>query len=459
MKRPWYITFLLFFWLATAYGFLHVCGLAWLSNVLSPIWNGPTQFHDQIQVTEDGEAVIQSGNNREINFRQLDGTPIQNSVGVQSKFVQQSAGFSKPIVFEPLSWSNRMSSFGDFQRPLTCWYLVNPPHLKCRAFFVGYGKSTRQLVGYIGIQGFMSTPPTAEESFPIETSVHWAFHGNLTSSQGANMGRWVSEPGEWAMSNYIPRVNVKPDAVWLLSAGKIYEILLGERTVRVLVDKPAGMTSLAGVTVTKQDDKSYFNLLARTDEAVITIDPETGSSQSIPTGPLKGSEWFYSLKSGQRVHTTSEWVVEDHRQHGHYTVQWIAPDNQIERTTELDLNSSKVERAVLIPPAFLPLPLASFGGWVISSIFQPRMKESIDFGPWMIISLIVGIAAGWACYLRERDVFQSGNLLMPIAVGLGGWFGWIGYSFVRPLPARQANRQWMPARPEPNLPIGTEIFA
>jgi ABC-2 type transport system ATP-binding protein len=40
-----------------------------------------------------------------------------------------------------------------------------------------------------------------------------------------------------------------------------------------------------------------------------------------------------------------------------------------------------------------------------------------------------------------------------------GWFVWIGYCCVRPLPARLPGGRWMPSQPEPNRPIGTEVFA
>ena len=80
------------------------------------------------------------------------------------------------------------------------------------------------------------------------------------------------------------------------------------------------------------------------------------------------------------------------------------------------------------------------------------------FGSWLIFSFLVGLVVGWDCWRRER-IRGSTGWIWPIAVGLCGWFGWMAYVSLRPLPARLPNRQRLAARPEPNLSVGTEIFA
>jgi len=87
-----------------------------------------------------------------------------------------------------------------------------------------------------------------------------------------------------------------------------------------------------------------------------------------------------------------------------------------------------------------------------------RMAGAMLWG-WVLLAVLVGIACGWACRRRERDVFGNTSWLWPVLVGLCGWFGWMAYICLRPLPARLPHGQWMPSQPDPGRPLGTEVFA
>ena len=92
--------------------------------------------------------------------------------------------------------------------------------------------------------------------------------------------------------------------------------------------------------------------------------------------------------------------------------------------------------------------------------YPARLFQFLSFVKiWIIVSVLVGLGTAWQVRRREVDVFQSSSWFWPILAGACGWFGWIGYSFVNPLPARLPNHQWLPAQPEPARPLGTEIFA
>ncbi len=476
MTRSWPVSLLMFACLTVGYGVVHVVVSTWGISVSQAIWPDSTPL-ERLGITEDGEALIQSySSNSRVTFRKLDGTPVPETLGLFQKFAS-SATLQYLHQAEPRSWNVRIASFHDYQKPATCWYLIVPPNRASTGYFVGYDQISRRLVGYVGVNGFSAQPPTVDQSFPINTSENYAFVGSVASTQTPSpySYSYSAEPnGNGLDMQYVPVANAAADAVWIRSQGTIYEIRLGARTVRAMLENRSDLLQLAQTTIVR-DRKSYLQLLGRTETGLLIIDPESGTAETVPLEPVPrhGYESFYELNGGSRIlvhHTTS---TRHGRSHQHHRIFWLGEDGQTDRREELTLDFSY---GLQLNPntAFslaCPSPVVAFGALFIAPAFMPEespetqtysgrlMQFFADARGWFIVSLVTGILTGWACRRREREVFGSSNWLWPILVGACGWFGWMGYICLRPLPARLPHGQWLSAQPEPNRPLGTEIFA
>jgi hypothetical protein len=155
-----------------------------------------------------------------------------------------------------------------------------------------------------------------------------------------------------------------------------------------------------------------------------------------------------------------------------HQIQWINDDGTVERRAEWTSPDTTVSEPVGLGFSLgIPAPLVSLGAWLTTPFLPSSLWKGKDtplgrmgefffyFKVWLGTSLLIGIATGGACRLRERTVFGTSNWFWPILVGACGWFGWMGYICLRPLPARLPRGAWLPSRPEPAQPIDTEIFA
>jgi len=465
----------MFAFLTVGYGVVHVVVSIWAISISQAVWPDSTPS-ELLRVTDDGEALIQSYGRGKVTFRKLDGTPVPETLGMFQKFANP-ATLATQNPGEPRTWRTRIASFHDYQKPATCWYLILPPNRASTAYFVGYEQPSRRLVGYIGVSGFSSQLPTVEQSFPITTSADYAFVGSVASTQTINPYAYANsaEPNADNLDmQYIPMANARADAVWIRSQGTIYEIRLGARTVRTALKGLLEMRCLAQ-TSTDRDGKTFLELLGRSETGLLIIDPETGTVETVPLEPVprNGYESFYQLKDGRRMlvhHTTTN-------RHGrslqHHRISWLGEDGQTARTEEVTLDYTyglQLNPSIAFSLA-CPSPVVAVGALFIAPAFTPadspetqtysgRVAQFFaEAWGWFAVALLTGILTGWTCRRRERDVFGSSHWLWPILVGACGWFGWMGYICLRPLPARLPHGQWLPTTPEPNPALGTEIFA
>jgi hypothetical protein len=386
----------------------------------------------------------------------------------------------QPDIVEPIYWSGRIASFHDFQNPATSWYLITPPHRGGNAHFIGYDPISRGVVGYIGLDGFLSQPPAIDRSFQIKHH-HWAaYYGSIVASQNPYSYFQVAfEPsGRDVEIQYAPKVNASPDLVWILSNGTIHEVRLKTRTVNTIVKDRPDIRELAQFTY-EDDGKSYLKLIVRAETELLILDPDTRTMESIKVVQVspEDSFEFYQLKNGHRVLTRSPKQdlesVTNHQQ-----IYWLDENGQIERQAEANLVrqlhtagiSESIYISILFPIPILPNAIATIGPLINPALFQGKSYDPLPYSQmvwkayqdsaiWIALSILVGLLTGLVCRRREVDVFGNHGWMWPIIVGVTGWFGWMGYICVRPLPARLPNRQWMPNQPEPVRPIGTEIFA
>ena len=476
MSRSSHPSLLMFVWLTIAYTVVHGAVASWGIMCWQAFFPS-SQYVESVKISEDGEPLIQmiSGIQRQkVAYRHFDGTVLPD--GGKNDFAGPVylPNLTKPA--EAISWNSRISCFSDYQIPSTCWYLIAPPNRSSTAYFVGYDPLSRRLVGYISMIGFSSELPTIDESFPINSSYQASFANIMTASIQSpdviepHIGHDFEPDAEWT-KKWVQQTGAQPDHVWILSNGNLYEIRLRERAVRKLIENRSDLHSLSPFSVDK-DGTFIQKLIVKGESEMMIIDHRaSGHTDTLKLDPLPANSYvfFYQLKNGQRLLT-----YDVGRSLGNLTwtshIKWLDAEGHVDRVAEAKLSYKPPSPPFDIGLAAylgIPSPLVAFGSW-LATPFLPEftMEANSTLGEffhylklWLGLSLLTGIATGWACRRRERDCFGSSSWFWPIIVGACGWFGWMGYICLRPLPARLPRGQWLPAQPEPAQPLGTEIFA
>jgi len=459
----------MFAWLTIGYGVIQFIVAMWAGSILDQIFPSTTP-NESIVITNDGEALIQSYalNYSSVQIRRLDGTPVSERAGLGKSFVQPTSYIYLAPNEIPVNWNSRVTSFYDFQKPSTYWYFTIVPGHEKTAFFVGFDRLSRRRVGYIGLDGFSQQEPTMNQSFPLPEGGFQGLRGVIATGQATGPYEPYAESMELQTA---PMANAGLDVVWILSRGSIYEVQLGARTVRKVLDNHPELRFLVQGLVTR-DEKNYLQLLARTTEGLLTIDPKTSETHfaALESAPIGFNETIYQIPKHGRV------IVQSDRHPGHgikqqVNVIWMDDDGRMVRQADTEIFR-------YVPPlqqyfdwsvsASCPIPLVSVGAAFCAPAFMPPEPNLTYFGSclklfndlklWVMTSVIVGLISGWFCRRRQRDVFGVTNWFWPILVGICGLFGWIGYICVFPLPARLPGGTWLPSKPEPARSQGVEIY-
>lgn len=460
--------------LTVGYAVVHVVLAMWAGTIIDSVWTA-SGVYESIQFQEDGEPLItrQSAEGTHHEYRTLDGVPVPAAEAQRN--VASPASLWLMLPGEPHSWRQRMTPFNDGQTPAVYWYLLAPPEAPGTAYFVGYDAASRRLIGYLGVNGFVAQTPSPADSFSVETNQTYPFQGVAASPQHQYLFASPYEP-HYLDANAANFANVPVDAAWLLADDVVYEVRLQTRTVKPLLTGRTGLQSLLRSQV-KQDGKALLKLLIRTETGVLSFDPGSQELREWPLEPAPplASETYLELPDGGLAYMLT------HRNDGtdqpaEHTFVWFdAAGQETRRATTRTSNLNRSPSGALataglsvsMPAPVIPLGVLTIGPWVSSPMDFPgvttvgeRFQRILWFvAGWLAVTVAIGIACGWACRRRERDVFQNASWLWPILVGFCGWFGWLGYICLRPLPARLPHGRWLPEQPEPNLPLGTEIFA
>ena len=473
MSRSSHASLLMFILLTIGYSVVHGVVAFWGIMCLQVFFPTP-QLHESIRITQEGEPLIEvwDGERTKSGYRHLDGTMQQDMMKRSFEPPVYLPRLTEPA--EAISWNGRIAGFFDYQTPGTCWYLIAPPNRSSTAYFVGYDPKSRRIEGYIGLNGFSSEMPTINESFPIRSSYQTSFDHVMTAAiqNSAGIEQFNEPDAEWT-KEWIQTAGGLPDHVWILSKGTLYEVRLRERAVHKLVENRPDLHSVSTFSIDREG-KNLKRLALNGESELLIVEPQSGQSESVKLDQTSANSnfFFYQLKNGQRLLSYDVGRNAGNRIWTSH-IKWLDAEGHVERVAETKLNykppSPPLDMGLAAYLGF-PSPLVAFGSWLYTPFLPEfalvansplgRLSEFFHhMNLWVGLSLLTGIATGWACRRRERDCFGSSSWFWPIIVGACGWFGWMGYICLRPLPARLPRGKWLPAQPEPAQPLGTEIFA
>ncbi len=471
---------LMFLWLVLGYAIAHVVVAAWLGAMIESVWQ-PDYRYENVEVMSDGEPLVRIYSRRTNQYRTLDGELVSAAKVAErnsGRTVSQASIGIHPPSTQPSNWSQRLLPLTDGATLPVYWYAVLPQEVPGTMYFAGYDSRSRRLTGYLSAGGFTALPPSVEQFFPIRTGPsYYPFIGAVKAAAISSDG-FYSHPQEPAYEALLDLyANAPGDAVWVLSRNVLYEIRLRSQTMRTLKTDLPEEAHLSRATF-KRDDKTFVQLLVRSEAELLIIDPETTNTERLALGPSvpKDSGSYMQTDDGLRLlHTQSplEPTASLSDSKWRHQLTWYDASGSIvkqaETVTQNPVSQSAVPfttgASLVCPTPIAPLVGLMVGPWVVSGreaqfAYSARLGIIWNFvWGWLLTTSIISLVIGWACRRRERDVFDNASWLWPILVGGLGWFGWMAYICLRPLPARLPHGRWMPTQPDPNRPLGTEVFA
>ena len=485
MNRKPLATGLLFAALTIGYGIVHGVLAIWVMLLIGPFWQSAWMY-ESLNVTKNGEAFIQrnmqlpgSGISRtdrlDLKGRELPQTDrLENAISGRNISLW---GDSHRTLSTPQSWQKCLIPLQDFGTPPMYWYLTAPLDNPRHVYLAAYDSQSRQLIGYMGAKGFSPKKPEPKDCLSVESrSQTYNFWNGIADSSF-----FPIEPYGYEITAYEPLhhsdaltkyANLEQNLLWILSSGNVYEINLLTKSLRILMPAPEAL--FLTHSITEQEGKQFWNLLLRTPKELRIIDPATLREIRLPVQAPQAeiSCFYYSLANGEHaLITQSNPSPENFGNPRHALIEWFTEDGKLTRTESCELAQIPENQPGNLALTFtLPVPTAPLIGLAIGPAamaqdgdtrpYSARLSRMLELcGVWFVLSLLIGLACGWIVRLRELKIRHNKSWVWPITVGCLGWFGWIGYICLRPLPAKLPDGSRMPAHPEPNRLTGIEIFA
>jgi hypothetical protein len=213
----------------------------WLIAMWDANMTGGMSVNEQLIVDRGGRAYIHTAyydpTLRREELRTIDGQAVtEDLVDLRSRALY-------PVVLSKLyegvgpnwirSWPWRLTYAGDFRQfpGSVTWFLVK--QIDGRMFFEGYDDASRMRVGFIGRDGFRSTPPGRDEWFALSprAPLYVQVDGHSLGSYGSEM--FVGEDPE----------AVAPWRLYVLDARSVVEVDLRARETRTVLEN-AGAVSI-----------------------------------------------------------------------------------------------------------------------------------------------------------------------------------------------------------------------
>ncbi|MDX1965629.1 MAG: hypothetical protein SFV23_00535 [Planctomycetaceae bacterium] len=475
---------LLFAFLTVGYALVHLMVGLWCGSLLEPILTKEA-VSEHVQWTKSGDMIVQrsvrpagSIQYSQVTYNTLDGVELPASE-IQSQFTTPVGigtwwSSTTPPTVDVVPWSKRIQSLHDRGTPPAFWYLIAPATDHSDFYLVGYDVNSRQKIGYLGVQGFSLQEPARDARFATRPYGDELWD-RLTTSNISNL-RGYPDPFEPRGQDHedIDCDNVTGVRVWVLMGGSVYEIDPRRRTVRELLKADSAL--LLTKTILEGNGKRVFHLLLRSDDALTVVDPATLEQRRLALPPTGRHQAMYALEAadGRFVVTTTTYNPSDPNTGVKYEFRWFNTDGSLARSLSRELlgrqsQQLEPETQSVGLAVCLPAPILSLGVTLLAPLFMVfdgvgDYSANLAFvarwiAVWVLATLATGVACGWACRRRELEIYQSRSWMWPIVVGLLGWFGWVGYHCLRPLPAKLPDGRWMPRRPDVVPPLGCELMA
>jgi hypothetical protein len=433
----------------------------WSRATIEELGRGDVIFED-ITFAVDGTPLIRrymSGSVSTDSYRTLDGRPFDRQ-RLSSGLREASLAGPPRQPFRGLSWEDRIVGYSDEAEAPTWWYFVHDGQAQGSGYFVGYHARSKALVGYLGRTGFQTERPAVADWFPVVAR---------SGSLGAML------PDGYPARYGSPHYRGTAGAIYVASPDLIYEVDLAKRTLKVVGEVP-GLLAIGKTNealpippdepetktrpriVTRFAPVSY--LAARTQDALVMIDPET-KAQTVYALPAE----LRSTKLGACDHLAPDTIVVhvQGRARGHvqpHRLLWLKTNGQVVREESVKLLSGAVSVdqaeeegsewvaamagipmplfSVLAVTTLMPLDLLETGE---TATYGEAFRRSLAEGwPACLVTGVLAAALAYLSLRRQRRYAQSHGVAWAVFVFLLGPAGFVGYL---------VHRAWPPCEPCP----------
>jgi hypothetical protein len=437
---------------AIAVATIWVLVIGWGAGIVASWTSSPISLSEQIVVTRSGTPLILSNpnaNHRGLSYRTLDGQPaIVGGEGLQLPEIFPPVMKAPPLFDLPVRRGTSLSTI-DHALPLGAWYVMRDDQPSGHAYFVGYNIVTKQLIGYIGRNGFQNSLPPRGEWFDVGRGSFQsatACTGGLITNGTAGAYDSVDYPG-----------NLQRWLVYMIDGNRIVEANLRERSVREVFAAPA-ITSIAVTEVSarqsqvegRPDDVGIVNrLVVRAGKEMIVLDPATGAIRQfeLPESLRDESFQFYVLPEEQILLHHSDYFAADRPSERLF---WIGADGKVTREEKVRLEqniarSNTTNRFIdsVLVNGFVPVPIFWTGMLGVAPFSeymehrQPTYMEAFakffrEFWPALLVAVAIGFVSAWIVWHWQRKYFRPNTKI------------WCAFAFLLGLPGVAA--YWLEMR-------------
>jgi hypothetical protein len=423
--QPFILATLLALGLATLWG---IAGVAVEDSLLRhPLSRAPVEV---LRFRADGTPLIQTDE----QCRDLKGHPVavpaldQWLFGVFLPAV--AIDFSSP---QGRAWGWRLREFRDGRYPNVRWYFVAAEPTHGSAYFVGYDPQTATRVGFLGTAGFRAEALPPGERFPF-SSIGRGSSQRVHSPQAVR----VQRPGEGS------RVEPPWEVLVQTDDAKLYQIDLGQRTVRVAQEGPVLSSRLL-----LRPGAETQELAVRTEDAVLLLDLQGAMIRrfTIPP-PLQEEAFSWAVTSTGEALIERSTMDQAHSQ-VHEQIDWADAAGRVQRQERVALPVRSKPYMRIFLGVILPEPLALDGlvGFLLPwrvPLFRPPDnyaeevgRNLVEYWPALLLVHLLGGLLAWLCYRRQvrYGASRAQRVVWPVFVFLFGVPGWVGYRWGRSWPA------------------------
>jgi hypothetical protein len=465
--RPWILA------LTIAIGFAVVWGI--LAAVSAVFVEGSLRSHRPVRTVEilaDGTPVIftyWSDDRQPPTYETLDGKLAFE--GMRQDVPPPAARVQEPL--RPnmwpfrLTWDRRVIAFTDRGGgSVHRWYLIHDGHRDGSAYFEGYEWRTKQLIGFVGRNGFQRTKPAAEDRFSISNRRFATYSGGIVNLDSR------SEYGREASSPY------SPCTVFLLSGDDLLVVDLQQRTVKVLCEA-SGTVSVSNLSLRILSDgrvlpkggpseeegsnaavspgKTVYSGLAlvlRTKKTIQLLDLQGKEllRYVIPESLQNEDGVAYFLSDSEVLFSENHWSRRERTRTDRLT--WFDKQGRVQKQESVVLASSY---SILMNKRTGGLALPVPALWTLRALVTDprdflRTQECLgyssavamaiaDLWPALLTTSLTSAFLAWLCYRRQKRYAQPWTRLWVVTVFLFGLPGYIGYL---------TYRRWPPLETCPN---------
>jgi hypothetical protein len=404
----------------------------WCMSIISDAVSSG-QLHEQLLFLGDGTPVIESYVGRHYEsrtFRNLDGKNIEVTYNAFRNGERLQGPEYQSKKFTGLRWNERIVCVYNYWYGPEVWYFVHDGKLEGHGYYVGYDKTAKATIGYIGCDGFRADEPPLDRQFPVD---------------GRRMSNY-SYGGTALVHSYYDRLH---DAIYLLADDGLRAVNVKKRTVTLLRkgdDLISGALSRrpgSADEIESPESKAGPSILLRTPERVIVLAPDGKQLDNYPLPPELRQDTFqwFAIQDGKVL------VYRDI--FGDAELTWLERGGKTVRHEHIELlksgQSEFMKNAAVSAIAPSPATIAGFAvcypwspaecpeSWTYSDALSKAISK---IWPAFLATGIVSVVLACVCYRRQRMYGLPWTGIWTVFVLLFGLPAFFGYLSHRAWPAR-----------------------